>query len=76
MKDGKMVLMAQLLLESRTGAYLEWLVNELLMIANKKIEYKDAPLVMLPAVVINHKQIALHILRVFSFLLTGKSCGI
>jgi hypothetical protein len=35
MKDGKMVLMAQSLLESRTGAYLEWLVNELLMTANK-----------------------------------------
>jgi hypothetical protein len=55
MKDGKMVLMAQPLLESRTGVYLEWLVNELLIIANKKIEYKDAPLVMLPAVAINHK---------------------
>jgi hypothetical protein len=35
MKDGKMVLMAQPFLESRTGAYLEWLVNELLIIANK-----------------------------------------
>jgi hypothetical protein len=35
MKDGKMVLMAQPLLESRTGAYLEWLVYELLMTANK-----------------------------------------
>jgi hypothetical protein len=35
MKDGKMVLMAQPLLEGRTGAYLEWLVNELLMTANK-----------------------------------------
>jgi hypothetical protein len=35
MKDGKMILMAQLLLESRTGAYLEWLVNELLITANK-----------------------------------------
>jgi hypothetical protein len=34
MKDGKMVLMAQPLLESRTGAYLEGLVNELLMTAN------------------------------------------
>jgi hypothetical protein len=37
MKDGKMVLMAQPLLESRTCAYLEWLVNELLITANKKI---------------------------------------
>jgi hypothetical protein len=32
-----MVLMAQPLLESRTGAYLEWLVNELLTIANKNL---------------------------------------
>jgi hypothetical protein len=31
----KMVLIAQPLLESRTGAYLEWLVNDLLMTANK-----------------------------------------
>jgi hypothetical protein len=37
MKDGKMVLMAQPLFESRTGAYLEWLVSELLMIANKNL---------------------------------------
>jgi hypothetical protein len=35
MKDGKMVLMAQPLLESRTGAYLEWLVNKLMITANK-----------------------------------------
>jgi hypothetical protein len=35
MKDEKMVLMAQTLLESRTCVYLEWLVNELLAIANK-----------------------------------------
>jgi hypothetical protein len=35
MKYGKIVLIAQPLLESRTGAYLEWLVNELLMTANK-----------------------------------------
>jgi hypothetical protein len=35
MKDGKMVLIVQLLLESRIWAYLEWLVNELLMTANK-----------------------------------------
>ena len=34
------------LLESSTGAYIEWLVNELMMTANK-IEYKDAHLVML-----------------------------
>ena len=41
MKDGKMVLIAYHLLESSTGAYIEWLVNELMMTANK-IEYKDA----------------------------------
>ena len=34
-KDGKMVLMAQPLLESRTGAYLEWLANEVIMAANQ-----------------------------------------
>ena len=32
MKDGEMVLIA---LESRTGAYLEWLANEVIMTANK-----------------------------------------
>ena len=36
MKDGEMDLFAQLLLENRTGAYLEWLGNELIMTANKK----------------------------------------
>ena len=46
MKGGKMELFAQLLLEGRTGAYIEWLVNELMMTA-KKIEYKDPCLVML-----------------------------
>ena len=35
MKDGKMVLIAQLLLESRTGAYLKWLSNKVIMTANK-----------------------------------------
>ena len=34
------------LLESSKCAYIEWLVNELMMTANK-IEYKDAYLVML-----------------------------
>ena len=47
-----MILIAYHLLESSTGAYIEWLVNELMMIANK-IEYKDARLVMLPADAIN-----------------------
>ena len=47
MKDGKMVMIAHHLLESSIGAYIEWLVNELTMTANK-IEYKDTRLVMLP----------------------------
>ena len=34
MKDGEMVMIAQPLLESRTGAYLEWLANEVIMTAN------------------------------------------
>ena len=44
---GKGNLIAYHLLESRTGAYIEWLVKELMMTANE-IEYKDARLVMLP----------------------------
>ena len=32
-----MELLAQLLLESRAGAYIEWLGNELIMTANNKI---------------------------------------
>ena len=36
MKDGEMDLFGQLLLESRIGAYLEWLDNELIMTVNKK----------------------------------------
>ena len=47
MKDSKMVLITYHLLESSTCVYIEWLVNELMMTANK-IEYKDAHLVMLP----------------------------
>ena len=52
MKDGKMILIAYHLLESSTGAYIEWLVNELMLTANK-IEYKDARLIMLSADAIN-----------------------
>ena len=52
MKDGKMILIAYHLLESSTGAYIEWLVNELMMTTNK-IRYKDARLVILPADAIN-----------------------
>ena len=36
-----MILIAYHLLESSIGAYIEWLVNELMMTANK-IKYKDA----------------------------------
>ena len=46
MKNDKMILIAYHLLESSTGAYIEWLVNELMRTANK-MEYKDARLVML-----------------------------
>ena len=52
MKDGKMILIAYHLLESSTGAYIEWLVNKLMLTANK-IEYKDARLVILAADAIN-----------------------
>ena len=41
-----MILIAYHLLKSSTRAYIEGLVNELMMTA-KKIEYKDALLVML-----------------------------
>ena len=46
MKDGKIVLIAYHLRESSIGAYIEWLVNELKLTANK-IKYKDARLGML-----------------------------
>jgi hypothetical protein len=35
MKDGKIDLIAYDMLESSIGAYIEWLVKELIMIANK-----------------------------------------
>ena len=74
MKDGKMVLIAYHLLESSIGAYIEWLVNELKMTANK-IQYKDARLVMLPAYAITSKPNKPCIsLESFTFLLSGKSC--
>ena len=47
-----MVLIAYHLLEVSTSAYLEWIVNELMMTA-KKIEYKDVRLVMPPANALN-----------------------
>ena len=43
-----MELIAQLLLESRTCAYIEWLDNELIMTANNNIN-KDSLLVLLSA---------------------------
>ena len=46
MKYGKMILIAYHLLESSTVAYIEWLVNEPMLTANK-IKYKDARLIML-----------------------------
>ena len=45
-------LIAYHLLESSIGAYIEWLVNELMRLLIK-IDYKDARLVMLPADAIN-----------------------
>ena len=43
-----MELFAQLLLESRTGAYIEWIDNELIMTANNNLN-KDSLLVLLSA---------------------------
>ena len=49
MEDGqKGNLIAYHLLESSTGAYIEWLVNEPMRLL-LKIKNKDARLVMLPA---------------------------
>ena len=45
-------LIAYHLLESSTGAYIEWLVNEPMWLLIK-IEYKDACLEMLPANAMN-----------------------
>jgi hypothetical protein len=74
MEDGEMVLIVYHLLESSFGAYIEWSVNELMMTANKK-KYKDAPLVMLLADAINPQaRKPCIILKVFYFLLSGKSC--
>ena len=48
MKCDEMELIAQLLLESRTCAYLEWLDKELIMTANNNTN-KDLLLVLLSA---------------------------
>ena len=45
-------LIAYHLLDSSTGAYIEWLVNEPMRLLIK-IKYEDAHLVMLPADAIN-----------------------
>ena len=56
-----MKLFAQLLLESRTGAYIEWLDNKLIMAANNNIN-KDSLLVLLSAKrkPANHKALHIH----------------
>ena len=56
MKDGieKGDLIAYHLLESSTGAYIEWLDNQLMWLLIK-IKHKDARLVMLPANGINRQ---------------------
>ena len=46
MKGDEIKLIAQPLLESRTGAYIEWLDNKLIMTANNNV-HKDSLLVML-----------------------------
>ena len=48
MKGEEMELIAQLWLESRTCAYIEWLENKLIVVANNNIK-KDSLLVLLPA---------------------------
>ena len=48
----KMILIAYHMLESSTGAYIEWLVNEPMRLLIK-IKNKDSRLVMLPAISIN-----------------------
>ena len=74
MKDGKMVQIAYHLFESSIGAYIEWLVNELMWLLIK-IEYKDTRLVMLSANAINPQARYPYIsLESLSFLLSGKSC--
>ena len=71
-----MVLIAYHLLEGSTYAYLGWIVNEIMMTANK-IEYKDARLVMPLADAINPQaRLPCIFLGVFSFLLTDKSCRV
>jgi hypothetical protein len=46
LEEDKFILITYHMLESSIGAYIEWLVNELMMTDNK-IGYKDARLVIL-----------------------------
>ena len=48
MEDDEIELIAQLLLESRIGAYIEWLDNQLIMATINNIN-KDSLLVLLSA---------------------------
>ena len=66
-----MELIVQLLLESRMGAYIEWLDNKLIMTANINL-HKDSLLVLLSAKrkPVNHK--ALHILWSREAILTSR----
>ena len=48
MKGDEIELIAQLLLESKTGAYIEWLDNQLIMAINNYIN-KDSLLLLLSA---------------------------
>ena len=56
-----MELIAQLLLKSRTGAYIEWLDNQLIMATNNNIN-KDSLLVLVSAKrkPANHKSYHIH----------------
>ena len=60
MEGDKIELIAQLLLGSRTDAYIEWLDNKLIMAANNNIN-KDSLLVLLSAKRKPTNHIALHI---------------
>ena len=66
-------LIAYHLLESSTGAYIEWLANELMRLL-LKIKYKDAHLVMLSANATHKPDSLAYPWSFFSFLLSGKSC--
>ena len=60
MECDEIELIAQLLLESRTGAYIEWLDNKLIMALNNNIN-KDSLLVLLSVKMYPTNPKALHI---------------